>query len=263
MLLFAIGSASLKTVLGENCETEVAWIDHHPGEGLPDHDGRRLVRGGAKQIRAKTQQAKRDLKSEKVEVCMIPPGNDGNYHTVTVSENAVDALLATGSIMGSCNEACDSFCDDANKCTIDHNGNCEDEGCAAEPRELLVCDDGIDCTVDSCDPVEGCIFDDSACPVQITEPGEAYGHHGRCAGWNGCGDAATCALKACNDHGYETLVSYGDSGPCTGFDVCHLFWNVNNNVCSVQYDWGNWCRVAGVTDIVCKDPSDICVYDGP
>ncbi|RMF05944.1 LPXTG cell wall anchor domain-containing protein [Candidatus Woesearchaeota archaeon] len=93
-----------------------------------------------------------------------------------------------------------------------------------------------------------------ALPVKITAPGEAYGHHGACSGWNDCGDAETCAQRACEENGFNTLVSYGESKPCTEFDNCNLFYRGEG----VQCGWGNWCGVMGVTDIWCDDP----MYDG-
>jgi len=103
--------------------------------------------------------------------------------------------------------------------------------------------DGLGDVCDACpsDPT-------NECGVQITAAGEAYGHHGACSGWNGCGDAATCALWACEVNGYSELVSFGEDRPCTQFDVCHLFYSRG----SIQWNWGNWCEVAGVTDIVCR-----------
>jgi hypothetical protein len=95
-------------------------------------------------------------------------------------------------------------------------------------------------------------------PTKITGVGEAYGHHGQCDGFNGCNDAATCALAACKVRGYTELVSYGEAKPCTEFNVCHLFNNLSANTCDVDCNWGNGCRVAGVTDIVCKNPGDEC-----
>lgn len=83
--------------------------------------------------------------------------------------------------------------------------------------------------------------------IRITAPGEAYGHQGDCAGWNGCGDAATCALWACMVNGYSGLVSYGTAAPCTAFDTCHLL----DGSTSVQMDWGNFCDVMGVSEIDC------------
>jgi len=107
--------------------------------------------------------------------------------------------------------------------------------------------------------------------VRITKTGEAYGHHGNCEGWNGCKDAATCALWACHVRGYSNLVSYGNDKPCTDPSInnCHLFqWGMNyeppvlsissNYVDNqyVDYDWGTGCEVRGVTDIVCSNGND-------
>ncbi|WP_433937448.1 DNRLRE domain-containing protein [Sorangium cellulosum] len=109
------------------------------------------------------------------------------------------------------------------------------------------CDDGVqnqgESGVDCGGPCD-------ACPpegVRITAPGEAYGHHGACEGWNGCGDAATCALWACEINGYPSVVSYGADAPCTEFDNCNLFFSRGD----IEWNWGNWCEVRGVTDIVC------------
>lgn len=88
---------------------------------------------------------------------------------------------------------------------------------------------------------------DVAAVVRITSPGEAYGHHGSCSGWNGCGDAATCALWACLVNGYGELVGYGASGPCTAFTSCNLLDGPDR----VQMEWGAHCDVMGVTDIDC------------
>lgn len=87
--------------------------------------------------------------------------------------------------------------------------------------------------------------------TKITKTGEAYGHHGNCGGWNGCGDAKTCAQWACEINGYTTLVSYGADKQCTQFNNCHLFYSRG----SIQWNWGNWCEVQGVTDIVCTGRS--------
>jgi len=92
--------------------------------------------------------------------------------------------------------------------------------------------------------------------VKITQPGYAYGHHGACSGWNTCGNAQTCALKACQANGYSNLVSYGDQRPCTQFNNCSLFYDINYDL-SYQANWGNWCNVMGVTDIVCNNGSSV------
>ena len=96
----------------------------------------------------------------------------------------------------------------------------------------------------------------------ISLPGEGYGCHGDCDGWNECGDAATCALWACNINGYANLVSYGKDYPCTQLNNCHLF---NSGPGSIQWNWGNWCDVSGVTDIYCSNgngvPQRLVGYD--
>ncbi|AEX22840.1 chromosome segregation ATPase [Vibrio sp. EJY3] len=91
---------------------------------------------------------------------------------------------------------------------------------------------------------------DYPCEVKITSLGEAYGHHGSCDfSWNGCTDAATCAQWACEVNGYAEVSRWGEDKPCTEFDNCHLFWSQG----SIQWNWGNWCDVQGVTDIYCKE----------
>ena len=113
----------------------------------------------------------------------------------------------------------------------------------ANPDQADADGDGAGDACDVCpdDPTDNC-------GVKITRQGEAYGHHGACYGWNGCGDAATCALWACEVNGYAQLQSYGEDRPCTQFEVCHLFYGRG----SIQWNWGNWCDVFGVTDIVCR-----------
>ena len=36
----------------------------------------------------------------KVQVCHVPPGNPANFHTITISENALQAHLAHGDLAG-------------------------------------------------------------------------------------------------------------------------------------------------------------------
>ncbi len=38
----------------------------------------------------------------KVQVCHFPPGNPGNFHTISISENALSAHLGHGDVAGSC-----------------------------------------------------------------------------------------------------------------------------------------------------------------
>lgn len=43
---------------------------------------------------------------ETVEVCHFPPGNPANFHTIRVSENALEAHLGHGDVEGSCADVC-------------------------------------------------------------------------------------------------------------------------------------------------------------
>jgi hypothetical protein len=145
----------------------------------------------------------------KVDVCHFPPGNPDNVQQISVSSKALSAHLGHGDV-------------------------------ATVHADEEICGDGFD---NNCNGEV-----DEGCSVRITADGEAYGHHGACSGWNGCGDAATCAQWACEINGYTTAVSFGDDRPCTQFDNCHLFYNQSN----IQWNWGNWCNVQGVTDIDCS-----------
>lgn len=91
----------------------------------------------------------------KVDVCHIPPGNPANFHTIRISENALDAHLAHGDVAGACNDACAELCDDGDSCTIDDTGDCEENGCPVV-REPVDCSDGNLCTADLCDASAGC-----------------------------------------------------------------------------------------------------------
>src|SRR5262245_12316208 len=55
----------------------------------------------------------------KVKVCHLPPGNPSNFHTITVSADALQAHLGHGDLAGECSEHCGQLCDDGNACTVD------------------------------------------------------------------------------------------------------------------------------------------------
>lgn len=123
----------------------------------------------------------------KVQVCHIPPDNPANFHTITISEDALQAHLGHGDLAGACFAHCDTLCSDGNACTIDACDaseqcisthppvNCDDSslctidscnpatGCANVPK---TCADGNNCTVDACDPLTGaCVAPPVVCPT--------------------------------------------------------------------------------------------------
>lgn len=109
---------------------------------------------------------------QKVTVCHIPPGDPGNFHTITIGGNALQAHLAHGDLAGSCALYCDTLCSDGDPCTVDA---CDaSEQCLVE-HPPVDCNDGSLCTVDTCDSAVGCV----SAPVA-------------------CSDGDNCTLDACD-----------------------------------------------------------------
>ena len=102
----------------------------------------------------------------KVTICHIPPGNPANAHTITISENAWPAHRDNhGDLLGSCDDNCDALCDDGDACTQDVDMSAETCTCLPAP-EPVDCNDGVFCTIDSCDPASGsCVYEPSTDPV--------------------------------------------------------------------------------------------------
>ena len=109
----------------------------------------------------------------KVQVCHIPPGNPSNFHTITISENALQAHLAHGDIAGTCFAHCDTLCSDGNPCTVDA---CDANEQCLTTHPAVNCDDSNPCTVDSCNPASGCVntpktcVDNNLCTVDACDP---------------------------------------------------------------------------------------------
>jgi len=125
---------------------------------------------------------------------------------------------------------------------VDGESDCVDPG-VASPEVCDLLDNDCDGEVDE-DDGQG------ECAVDITNDNDAYGHHGACNGWNGCGSAETCALWACQFRGFPALAGFGRTAPCNGgqFRTCHLF----NRQGQLDENWGTSCAVMGVSDIRCR-----------
>jgi hypothetical protein len=65
--------------------------------------------------------------ADKVQVCHIPPGNPDNFHTISVSQNALQAHLDHGDLSGPCYLSCTTLCTGDNSCTT---GECSQCACA-------------------------------------------------------------------------------------------------------------------------------------
>jgi hypothetical protein len=146
---------------------------------------------------------------------------------------------------GGCGNLCDAFqaCV-ARVCTC--SGGLEDCGGVCVDTERTAAHCGA--CFNDCGAGWGCVDGGCVNSIEIT-PGEGYGHHGACDGWNGCGDAETCATWACEYRGYAALSSYGTEAACNSgtFSTCHLFSGRD----FLDEDWGVGCAVMGVGDVRC------------
>jgi hypothetical protein len=114
-------------------------------------------------------------------------------------------------------------CDDTNACT--QNDRCQGTTCAGDE---VTCDDGLECTLDSCDPVAGCQKVDL--DVGACETGN-YCTNDYCAD-GACVQGAlmscpsdTCNQASCNiatgcDTNPLTGNTCNDDDPCTVEDEC-------------------------------------------
>lgn len=101
--------------------------------------------------------------AEKQTICHFPPGNPSNFHTITISENAVATHVDKhGDLLGTCQENCEDFCDDGDACTQDIQANLNECTCMVDPRPAVNCDDSNACTLDRCDSTTGCQYDAAA-----------------------------------------------------------------------------------------------------
>ncbi|MFY9820783.1 MAG: calcium-binding EGF-like domain-containing protein [Thermoanaerobaculia bacterium] len=169
----------------------------------------------------------------KVQVCHIPPGNPGNFHTITISENALQAHLGHGDLLGSCNSHCDQLCDDGNPCTIDA---CDATDHCALNHPPVNCDDGNLCTIDSCDPARGCVstpktcVDSNLCTIDSCDPltGACVFPPVSCPAGQTCNTAngncegGACTPNPCQNSG--TCQASGGSYTCT----CAPSWTGTN-----------------------------------
>jgi hypothetical protein len=165
--------------------------------------------------------------SAKVQVCHRPPGNPANYHTITISANALASHLAHGDLPGACEDQCEALCNDGNACTVDAGTfDPATKRCVCSPTPVD-CDDSNTCTADSCNPATGCVntpVAGLACDDGNTcTTAEACNAEGQCGGGtqvpgccvtdNQCDQSNQCAPQACEGNTCVTqpVVCPGDA----------------------------------------------------
>ena len=127
-------------------------------------------------------------------------------------------------------------CDDANPCT--GNDLCQDGACAGDP---VSCDDGLACTLDSCDPETGCINEpvDGLCSTEVTcseslcEPGVGCVEQvvNDC-----CGNGVVEAGEDCDD---GNVVDGDACAPDCSSELCYDDWQVGAPCNGTNF--GNGC----------------------
>jgi hypothetical protein len=136
------------------------------------------------------------------------------------------------------------------------------DGCGpADPCIGVECPEGQFCAAGlcvtppgSCDGVEcgrGQFCNLGACVDAVALGGlTGFGHHGECASWNQCNDAATCAAAACRYNGFGNAVAWSESN-CLGVEGldCNLF---NELGVTLDTEW--------VADAACDIPVAYDVY---
>jgi len=206
----------------------------------------------------------------KVKVCHVPPGNPANFHTITISANALPAHLAHGDLPGSCYANCESLCSDGDPCTIDacdpaseqclndhppvscSDGNlCTIDTCSAEAGgcvyEPVTCVDADNCTVDACDPLTGsCV----APPIECPEGESCDPASGDCVADDPC-TPDPCLNGFCSPEGGGCLSSICTPPPGGGF-VCNCDPGWTGIYCEIDIDEcaSNPCVHGDCTDLV-------------
>ena len=195
---------------------------------------------------------------------------------------------------GSCKASDAKGCDDGNPCTTDScdsNANkcvfapvkdgasCGDgDKCAGEPTcqagvcdagEPAACDDGNDCTDDSCDPALGCLFSPNKSPCDdgdvCTEGDGCDGKTGKCAAGTPvdpavkCDDGNPCTDDACDP--VDGCLNTPNDASCDDGDVCTADDKCADGKCAGDgnggCDDGNPC-----TDDVCNPDTGACAFAG-
>ncbi|MCP3995896.1 MAG: hypothetical protein GY722_12655 [bacterium] len=182
----------------------------------------------------------------RIQICHFPPANPDNFHTIRIRANKWSRHERHGDLLGSCQGSCEAICDDADPCTQDVDPDTHQCICLPTPVPVS-CDDGVSCTADSCDPVNGnCVStntcdDANPCTADVCSSGECT-----FPPVSGCIFPPVADGEPCDDLDPDTIGDMCISGTCTGEpDPC----------AGVTCEPLDECHVTGIcTDGVCDDP---------
>lgn len=175
----------------------------------------------------------------------------------------------------------DSDCDDLNvcngleRCDAAAPGADAETGCVA--TEPLLCDDGVGCTTDACDPRSGCSFEPSAeacddgitCTEDICDPAAAVGtlgcsHVERDEWCDYCVSGGSCEAEVgCRALPFSRVRDCDDQDPCTA-DVCDG--RARQCLSALRDDDGDGAAVSAINGVSCGggdcDDNDPSTFPG-
>ena len=146
-------------------------------------------------------------------------------------------------------------CDDSDACT--GASRCKDGACYADPDSDISCDDGAECTLDSCDPEQGCVYaakegscdDGDVCTLGDTcQDGTCVASEElECTTENQCMNAVCEPTTGCTELPKLEGVACDDGNACTDGDAClDGSCLAGQSICDCE------------TDADCPDDDDLC-----
>ncbi|HET9300069.1 MAG TPA: hypothetical protein VFO11_08990 [Candidatus Polarisedimenticolaceae bacterium] len=144
--------------------------------------------------------------------------SNGSNNFNSLYGQVIDSLT----ILGADSDPCEgSSCDDGNDCTLDTCGGCN--GCVHSPA--LNCDDGNVCTTDACVSGLQCVHTNNTAPCQdgvACTTGDTCGGDGVCHAGTGplCDDNNPCTFDTCIWPNCSHVLA--DGSPCSDGNECSL-----------------------------------------
>jgi hypothetical protein len=167
------------------------------------------------------------VQEKKTETCdAIDNDCDGELNEDTCDDNNLCTDDSCNPSNGCVHIGNAKTCDDGSKCT--KKDACSDGACKG--TDVVSCDDGKDCTIDSCDKAKGCVNKDHEGGVCDDGDGCTSGEKctsGKCSGGNAkaCDDGNACTDDVCKSPkgtcGHNANAATCDDGDkCTTTDKC-------------------------------------------